>query len=218
MLLVPYRLNTLYHCYPIANWILCAATTLISLWATFGQGDWIYPLILDGWSPFGLVGHLFLHNGISHLAGNLIFLWVFGNAICANTNNFLYPLLYLTFGILAATVHNLFDGAPAVGASGAINGIVGMATAMYPINRVSIFWLFIFKAGKFEAPLWTMSLLWLCFDLFGVVFGSTDTAVWAHIGGFSAGLIIGIVLLRTGLVTLSVYDNRSLDQILLGND
>ncbi len=217
MLLLPYRLNTLFHCYPISNWIIMGATTLVSLAASFSQGDWPYPLVLDGWSPLGMLGHMFLHNGLIHLAGNLIFLWVFGNAICANTNNFLYPILYLGLGLLAATVHNCFDGVPAVGASGAINGIVGMATAMYPINRVSVFWLFIFKAGRFEAPLWSMSLLWLGFDLFGIIFGSTDTAVWAHLGGFAAGLGIGIALLRAGLVTLSPYDNKSLDQILTGN-
>lgn len=95
----------------------------------------IYPFVLDGWSPAGLADHMLIHAHLFHLIGNLVFLWVFGNAICANTNNVIYPILYIAFGVLAAVVHNVLDGSPVIGASGAINGIVGMATALYPTNR-----------------------------------------------------------------------------------
>ena len=215
-MLIPYRLNTLFARYPLSNWILIGLTCLISLAAMFSDFTWAHSWILDGWRPVGVLGHLFLHAGLFHLAGNLIFLWVFGNAICANTGNIIYLALYFGFGVAAASVHNIFDGDPAIGASGAINGIVGMATAMYPLNRVSVFWFFVVRGGTFETPLWTMSLLWLAFDLFGVLFGGGDVAVWAHVGGFAVGIATGMILLRTGIVRLNEYDNRSLHEILFG--
>ena len=70
--------------------------------------------ILGGTSWAGLVGHLFLHGGFLHLAGNLLFLWVFGNAVCAMTSNLVYRLLYLGFGVLAAAAHLAFDCDPGV--------------------------------------------------------------------------------------------------------
>ncbi len=213
-MLIPYRINTLFQTTPFANWFLIGITGLISLTATYSGGDWIYGWILDGWSPSGMVGHLFIHNGIFHLAGNLVFLWVFGNAICGNTNNLIYPQLYLGFGLVAAGTHNIFDGELAVGASGAINGIVGMATALYPKNSVGMFWFFFIRFGTFEVPLWIMSMIWFAFDLFGVFFGSGDVAVWAHIGGFFAGLITGILFLRNGIITLTEWDNESMSDLL----
>jgi membrane associated rhomboid family serine protease len=107
-------------------------------------------LVLNGWSFPGLVGHVLLHAGLDHLIGNMIFLWVFGNAICTNTSNWLYLPVFLACTLIAAAVHVLADGSPAIGASGAMNGIVGIVLAMYPLNRVNVFWLFLVRGGSFS--------------------------------------------------------------------
>ena len=178
--------------------------------AMFAESDWVYGWILDGWNPFGMIGHMFIHAGLFHLFGNMVTLWVFGNAICGNTNNRIYLLLYLGFGLFAAITHNMMDGNPAVGASGAINGIVGIATAMYPRNGVGMFYFLVYRTGTFEVPLWVLSLFWIVMDFLRAAAVSSEVAAWAHIGGFFAGLILGIAFLRTGIVKLTEWDNESL--------
>jgi membrane associated rhomboid family serine protease len=218
MLLVPYEIETLYQRYPWSNWIIIGLSVLASLLAWFGglSRDTIAAMVLSEWSLTELVGYQFLHSGFWHLAGNMIFLWVFGNAICTNTNNGIYPALYLCFGILAGVTHLVFGGGPAVGASGAINGVIGMALAMYPVNRVSVFWFIVIRGGTFQCPVWEMALLWFAFDLFGVMRGAGGVAYWAHIGGLISGVLIGLLALHLGWVRLTEYDNRSLLEILKG--
>jgi membrane associated rhomboid family serine protease len=217
-MLFPYRIDTLFKHAPHANWVLMALTVLcfgLQLGGGFSY-EVIDAMVLDGWGPTGLIGHLFLHTGLMHLLGNMLFLWVFGNAVCGNTSNRVYPLLYLAFGLAAAGVHVVFDGDPAVGASGAINGVVGMALAMYPLNRVRVAWFFAIRAGTFELPLWGLALIWLFFDLWGAIRGASGVAYWAHLGGFFAGLGAGYWALRQGRVTLTRYDHRSLEEIVHG--
>lgn len=218
MIVFPYRIETLFKHYPIANWVIMGLTVV-----TFGllvgeviSEDVGWAMVLHNWSPVGLLGHMLLHGGLMHLAGNMLFLWVFGNAVCASTSNRWYPALYIGFGVAAGVAHMIFNGEPMVGASGAINGVVGMALAMYPENRVSVFWLFFVRFGTFRAPLWTMALLWLAFDLWGALRGGGNVAYWAHLGGFFAGVATGYFALRKGWVELTQFDNRSLDEIFTG--
>lgn len=217
-MLFPYRIDTLFKHYPYANWAIMAVTVLCFGLLSGGvfSDDLVDAMVLDGWNPVGLVGHALLHAGFLHLIGNMVFLWVFGNAVCGNTSNTVYPFAYVAFALAAAATHLVFDGGPAVGASGAINGVVGMALAMYPLNRVSVFWLFWFKVGTFEMPLWGLAVVWLVFDIFGAVGGAGLVAYWAHLGGFFAGLAAGYLSLRKGWVTLTKYDHRSLEEIFTG--
>jgi membrane associated rhomboid family serine protease len=180
------------------------------------DGETVHALVLCGTSIAGLVTHLFLHADIFHLAGNLLFLWVFGNAVCAMTGSLVYTVLFTVFGVIAAAAHVAFDGNPAIGASGAINGVVGMALAMFPTNRVSVFWFIVFRAGTFEVPLWVLALTWFGFDLLGAIRGSNDVAYWAHLGGFASGLGIGVISLKHRWLTLTEDDNASLADLLAG--
>ena len=96
-------------------------------------------LTLDGWGIKGLLGHMWLHGGFLHLFGNMWFLLIFGNAVCAKIGNLRYLLMYILFGISAGIVHLLFDGDPALGASGAINGVVGMYLVLFPENGIKYY-------------------------------------------------------------------------------
>ena len=219
-LLIPYEIDAIQQHRPWANWAIIAVTVLISLAAMFGGLDdsIVNSMVLYGWNPVGLVGHTLLHGGLIHLAGNMVFLWVFGNALCSNMNNFLYLGLYVFLGLAAGVVHLLVDGAPAIGASGAINGIIGLAVAIYPRDEVDSFWLFFIRAGTFAVPVWVIVGIWLAFDIFGVVAGGTLVAYWAHLGGLAAGIAAGLVILHMGLVELTIYDKQTLLEFLKGEE
>jgi membrane associated rhomboid family serine protease len=219
MLLIPYRIETLLQELPWANWVIIGACCIVS----FGGFAGLLPaganvLILSDWNPAGLFGHMLLHGGFSHLAGNMIFLWVFGNAVCGNVRNIVYIFVFPLCGLAAASVHLLIDGRPAIGASGAINGIVGFILVMYPLNRVHVLWWFLIRAGSFSMSAWSIILIWLAFDIWGAISGTGHTAYWSHIGGLATGVILGLVFLKTGLVQLTEWDNRSLLEILSGTD
>lgn len=215
MFFLPYKIETLFKHWPWANWLIMAVTIVTFFLSQNWSAETLYSLVLCGTSPLGLVTHLFLHISFVHLAGNLLFLWVFGNAVCGMTSNWAYPLLYLTFGVLAAAVHVAFAGNLALGASGAINGVVGMAFAMFPQNGVSVFWFFFVRGGTIELPLWTLALCWVAVDAFGAFFGTADVAYWAHLGGFAVGALAGFIALKLGWVTLTEYDNASLADLIL---
>lgn len=220
LLLIPYEIETLTQERPWANWLVMAACSIVSLAAIFGgmPSETVQTLVLNGWSFPGIIGHVLLHADLSHLIGNMIFLWVFGNAVCTNTSNWLYLPAFLACTLLAAAVHVLADGAPAIGASGAINGIVGIVLAMYPLNRVHVAWVFIIRGGTFSCSAWIIILLWLAFDLWGVVTGGDLIAYWAHIGGLLGGVTVGLLGLHLGWFQLTQYDHRSLLQILRGEE
>jgi membrane associated rhomboid family serine protease len=201
MILIPYEIETLKQVRPWANWLIVGACSLVSLIAMFGGGlesGEFNALILDGFSLPGLFGHVLLHADIFHLVGNMIFLWVFGNAVCTNTNNWIYLATFLVCTLLAAVAHVLLDGSPAIGASGALNGIVGVTLAMYPLNRVYVFWVFAIKGGTTSCKAWLIIGAWFLFDIWGAVSGGAMIAYWAHIGGFLSGLGFGLTALHFG--------------------
>lgn len=215
MLLIPYEIETLVQQRPWANWLIVAACTLVSLAAFFDvEGAWVGRLVLDGFAMPGLFGHVLLHADFVHLAGNMIFLWVFGNAVCANIGNLRHLAVFLGVTLIAATAHNLLDGSPAIGASGAINGIVGVVLAMYPLNRVSVLWVFLVRGGTFTCRAFWIILAWFGFDLFGVITGGGGVAYWAHIGGLLGGLAVGLAGLQFGWIRMTDCDNRCLLEIL----
>jgi len=221
LLFVPYGINALQQRRPIANWLIIGGTVIVSVIAfTSGNeedfGEPFNQLVLFGWEPIGMFGHMLLHLDIIHLAGNMIFLWVFGNALCANMNGFLYTGIYVLVGLFAAAAHMAFDDMPAVGASGAINGIIGIALAVYPRDAVDVFYLFIIKPGTFQMPVWGLAFIWLVFDIFGALTSVGSVAYFAHIGGFFAGIVIGLVLLQFEKIDLTIYDRETLLEMIKG--
>lgn len=207
-MIIPLSVDVPMYRWPIANFAIVGLTIAAFFGIPLRAES---PFILTGWEPTGLVGHMLLHAGIIHLVGNMIFLWVFGNAVCAKIGNFPYPLIYLLVGVGAAAIHLLFDGHPAVGASGAINGIVGMFLIWYPLNNITCFYFFGFYTGSFQVSSIWMILLWLAFDLLGVALGGGGVAYWAHIGGFAAGAGLAMLLLRTGLVKMRETERSLFD-------
>lgn len=132
MLLVPYGVDVTMYRWPVANFTLIGVITAVSF-AGFGAapGEGLDLLTLRGMGLVGLFGHVFLHGGLMHLLGNMLFLWSFGNAVCAKMGNWTFAGLFFLLGALAGTIHNLFDGAPAIGASGPSTGWWGCFSCIF---------------------------------------------------------------------------------------
>ena len=162
----------------------------------------------------GLFGHMWLHGGPLHLSGNLLFLWVFGNAVCAKIGNAIYLPVYIGLGLMAAVTHLIFVGKSMIGASGAINGIVGMYLVFFPENDISCLWVLFFPFVKrFTVSSYWMILLWFVFDILGAIFGGKGVAYFAHLGGFAAGFVLAVIMLKRNWVVVERYE-KSLLQLL----
>jgi membrane associated rhomboid family serine protease len=140
---------------------------------------------------------MFLHANWVHIAGNMLFLWVFGENVEDILGHGKYLIFYLLCGMAAAATQVLADPlsrVPMVGASGAIAGVMGAYLVKFPRSRVVMlfFALFFFR---FEVPAWFMLAYWFVLQLFGGVGSITEasqggTAFFAHVGGFVAGIVL----------------------------
>jgi len=208
--LFPYKADVVMQRWPVANVIL-----IVAMLACMTQVHRIerldHPLILHGWSPIGLLGHMWLHAGMLHLLGNMLFLWVFGNAVCARVGNGWYVPIFVGLGIVAGIVHLICSGMPCVGASGAINGIVGMFLVFYPANSVRCVFSILVYTWKFRVRSGWFILFWLMFDIYGASTGESRIAYWAHLGGIAAGTMLALMMLKLRWVGLEASDRTLLD-------
>ena len=148
-----------------------------------------------------LIISMFMHGGIAHIAGNMLFLWIFGDNVEDRMGHFRYLIFYLVCGVLASLAHVLTtlmfaDPAslliPSLGASGAISGVLGGYIVLYPHRRVTVI-LFRFLT---DVPAYVAIGIWFAFQIisslpmFGGRSGQGGVAYAAHIGGFVAGLVL----------------------------
>lgn len=148
-----------------------------------------------------LLTSMFLHGSILHLAGNMLFLWVFGNNIEDRFGRVGFVVFYAVTGLAASAAHIVTQPdstLPVIGASGAIAGVMGGYLVLFPHARVLtviplfIFWQFIYL------PAFVVLIGWFVLQFF--TNPNTGVAVMAHIGGFVAGAVIAL-LLRPALGT-----------------
>lgn len=141
-----------------------------------------------------LITSMFLHMGFAHIAGNMLFLWIFGDNVEDYFGHAGYLLFYFTCGIGADVAHiifNLHSPVPALGASGAISGVMGAYIILFPRARVlTLVFLFFVPIPAFII----LGYWFLLQFLAGVTSVGTaatgGTAWWAHIGGFLLGMFI----------------------------
>ncbi len=145
---------------------------------------------------------MFMHGGIAHIAGNMLFLWIFGDNIEDRLGHVKYAIFYLLCGLLASLAHVFTTAAfasqqssmlvPSLGASGAISGVLGGYLLLHPSRRVTVI-LFRFLT---DVPAWVAIGIWFAFQLIsglGMLGGGSQqggVAYAAHIGGFIAGLVL----------------------------
>jgi membrane associated rhomboid family serine protease len=170
-----------------------------------GTGFWIIPDQLkcvvdhDRINILTPLTSMFLHGGWGHILGNAIFLWVFGNNVEDSMGPGRFLVFYLVCGLVAAATQVLLNptsAAPTVGASGAISGVLGAYLIMYPRVRVHMLFIFIIFFKVFRIPAWIVLLYWFGIQVFTASLSplrpdvSGGVAVWAHIGGFIAGMAL----------------------------
>jgi membrane associated rhomboid family serine protease len=145
---------------------------------------------------------MFMHGGIAHIAGNMLFLWIFGDNIEDRLGHVRYIIFYLLCGVLASLAHVFATGVfatdessllvPSLGASGAISGVLGGYLLLHPKRRVTVI-LFRFLT---QVPAYVAIGMWFGFQLIsglGMLGGGSQqggVAYAAHIGGFIAGLVL----------------------------
>jgi len=153
-----------------------------------------------------LLTSMFMHGGLAHIFGNMLYLWIFGNNIEHTLGRQRYLLFYLTCGILASLAHVFATAAtggnmfiPSLGASGAISGVLGGYLLLFPRRNVRM-WM---GRGIVIMPAWTSLGMWFLFQLvagmgmLGEGSQAGGVAYAAHIGGFVAGLVL-VKLFATG--------------------
>ncbi len=201
--------------FPFVNWLLIAANVAAYVWETLlirqsgesavvsGYGLVATRLLSDpGGEAFTILSSMFMHGGLAHLGGNMLFLYIFGDNVEDSLGHGRYVGFYLLSGIAAAAAQILTGvSSPVamVGASGAISGVLGAYVVLYPrapilvLNSIPLLWLFF---GLFlSVPAWVVIGLWFVGNLLPAISSlgmseSGGVAFFAHIGGFLAGLLL----------------------------
>ncbi|SHF02958.1 Membrane associated serine protease, rhomboid family [Litoreibacter ascidiaceicola] len=157
--------------------------------------------VSSGAKTHTLLTSMFLHGGLMHLAGNMLFLWIFGDNLEDQMGHVGFALFYLTAGIGADVGQLLADPSsqvPVVGASGAIAGVMGGYLLLFPRARVDIILIFVIFFKIFPVPAWVMLGVWFALQLFNGVVNlggnGVGVAYWAHAGGFLIGLLLCLPL------------------------
>ena len=147
-----------------------------------------------------LITSMFLHGGILHLAGNMLFLFIFGDNVEDAFGHIKYLALYLASGVLAALSQVVVEPSsmiPTVGASGAIAGVMGAYLLLFPKARVDLLIIIVVIFKVIPVPAWIMLALWFVLQFIGGIASDPNAggvAYWAHAGGFVAGLLLTIPL------------------------
>lgn len=199
---------------PIVNYLLIAANILvfIMMWlAGSAQEQLVYqyamiPANISSGLDFGditdIFTSMFMHAGLAHIAGNMLYLWIFGDNVEDRLGPVRYFIFYLVGGAVASVAHFLTNPAsqiPTVGASGAIAAVLGAYLVLYPQSRIVTFIPLGFFMRLTVVPAAVVLGLWFVLQLFSgfMSFGGPDvggTAFWAHIGGFVVGVVLAKLL------------------------
>ncbi len=211
---------------PIVTWALLAFNCLIFLLQSTGPGEYVAASfavvpaelfrvgILGGaaMGPFDslavperytLISYMFLHGDIAHLIGNMAFLWVFGDNLEDELGHLGFALFYLACGVAGGLAHALMlpgSGAPLIGASGAVAGVIVAYLVLFPKVQV---WVLAMRfiplriSALFALGLWVATqfvMLAIPYVAPGIKIGPISW--WAHIGGIIAGVLLVLVMRR----------------------
>jgi membrane associated rhomboid family serine protease len=167
--------------------------------ALTGTGD-------PGQAATGVLASIFLHGGWYHLIGNMLFLWIFGNNIEDRLGRLPYLVFYILGGVAAALAQVWIEPTseiPLVGASGAIAATLGAYLVLYPRARILTLVFLVFFYQLIEVPAVIILAFWFVLQLvdgvasLGAPTAQGGVAFFAHIGGFVAGALVGLVVRAT---------------------
>lgn len=210
--MIPYKDDNPTTIFPFLTIGIIVVNTLIFLWEVFsaeGMNSIVYSygaipnslLTLKRSQPLhpflSVFSSMFLHGGVFHLGGNMLYLWIFGNNIEDKLGHFRFLIFYLLGGIFAAYSHSITSPQstiPMVGASGAVSSVLGGYLLLFPRARVYTIVFFGFFYQILRVPALIVIGFWAIIQLVsGIlskgVMAEAGVAWFAHIGGFLFGLI-----------------------------
>jgi len=158
--------------------------------------DWGLVPAIAAERPITVLTSMFLHGGLLHLAGNMLFLWVFGDNLEDILGHLGFLIFYLLGGLAAAFGQYVSEPSsvvPMVGASGAIAAVMGGYLVLFPRARVDILLILIIIFRIIPVPAWIVLASWFAIQLFqGTMMPTSEggVAYWAHAGGFIAGVLM----------------------------
>ena len=201
---------------------ICVAVFGVELWIQSTEGDRALERFLTEYgavasriteSPgsgalLGLITSQFLHGGWIHLGGNMLYLWIFGNNVEDRFGRLWYLLFYLAGGVVAGLTQVLIDPHstnPLIGASGAIAAVLGAYLVLFPGARVLSLVFLGFFYQLINVPALIVLVLWFGLQLLSGFMSlgagsavDAGVAVFAHIGGFVAGVVVGLIVRSAG--------------------
>lgn len=157
------------------------------------------PVLIGSLPLLTLFTSMFMHGGLLHLGGNMLYLWIFGNNVEDRLGHWRFLFFYLAGGVLATLSHVLVSrgsALPLVGASGAVAAVLGAYWRLYPHARVRCLLFLVFIVQFIELPAALVLGLWILLQVIngllglGLGAGAGGVAWFAHIGGFLAGLLL----------------------------
>jgi len=210
---IPLRDENPSHTVPVATYLIFAANIAVFAYqiflpptmqqrfvfaygaipARFGLDRFPTHIPLDGpW--LALFSSMFLHGSLMHLGGNMLYLWIFGDNVEDAMGHIRFPVFYLLCG-LAAAMFQMAAGPesriPLVGASGAIAGVLGAYTLLYPTARVRTLIIFLFFVRIVSIPALFILGLWFVIQVVSApASAGSGIAFFAHIGGYLVGMLL----------------------------
>jgi len=139
---------------------------------------------------------MFLHGGVLHITGNMLYLWIFGNNVEDAMSRIRFIIFYTLCGLMAAFAHAIMNSSsptPMIGASGAVSGVLGAYLLLYPQARVVTLVIFGFYVRTVQMPAMAVLGLWFVLQFLNALLasGSSGGIAWyAHVAGFVAGMLL----------------------------
>jgi len=219
-MLIPIGTDVRVHKAPVGNWLLVGLNVLVFLvtssrgeeWA--GRAHYSLNAAIPGLSQY--ITYQFLHGDIWHLLGNMLFLWIFGNAVCNRMGSAAYVLFYLAGGVVAGITYTAYNSNPMIGASGAIAAVTTAFLVLFPrVHVTMLLWIFFYLTTLqipstivivFKVILWD-NIIAPSFASHGV---ESPVAYSAHLGGYTFGFLVALTMLATRALPRNQFDMLAL--------
>jgi membrane associated rhomboid family serine protease len=216
MLFIPYSTDAPIYYWPVATVGLIAANVIVFVVVVMGghlsPENWVLSFG-DGLHPEQWLSSIFMHAGPGHLIGNMIFLWLFGLVVEGKLGWWRFLCCYLAIGMGQMAIEQLAmlgyagEMIGALGASGAIFGLMAMALIWAPMNEITYFYWVAIYVGTFDLSIALMAGLYAGWEVLMIsLFGGEAGSSWLHLTGFVLGLPLGIVLLKREIVDCEGWD------------
>jgi membrane associated rhomboid family serine protease len=214
-MLIPIGTDIRVHRAPVGNWLLIGLNIVIYLLTSSAGDAWAerthftLNAAIPGLSQY--ITYQFLHADIGHLLGNMLFLWIFGHAVCARMGSVAYVFFYLASGVFAGIAFTAYNANPLLGASGAIAAVTTAFLVLFPrVHVTMLLWIF-FYLTTFQIP--SMIVIVLKIILWDNIIAprfaygvELPVAYSAHLGGYAFGFTVAMLMLAVRALPRNQFD------------